>query len=135
MDSAPTPKATSPMQLWNPSIPNPRNQARSASDDSDSICKETDAEDVGAPQHHVAYWLVWTQPLLQMQLLQCNFSYATFLMQLLHCNFSNATSPMQLLQCIFSNATSLMQLLRCNFPNTTSPMQLRWLIFYFRSMS
>ncbi len=52
MDSAPTPKAISPMQLWNSSIPNPRNQARLASSgegaDSDSICKEIDAEDVGA---------------------------------------------------------------------------------------
>ncbi len=51
MDSAPTPDATSPMQLWNPSIPNPRNQARSASSggraDSDSICKRIDADDVG----------------------------------------------------------------------------------------
>ncbi len=52
MDSAPTPKATSLMQLWNPSIPNPKNQARSASSgggaDSDSICKMIDAEGVGA---------------------------------------------------------------------------------------
>ncbi len=52
MDSAPTPNATSLMQLRNQSIPNPRNQARSASSrggaDYDSICKEIDAEDVGA---------------------------------------------------------------------------------------
>ncbi len=54
IDSARTPKATSPVHLWNLSIPNPRNQARSASSgggadsDSDSISKEIDAEDVGA---------------------------------------------------------------------------------------
>ncbi len=38
--------------LWNQSISNPRNQARSASlgkgADSDSVCKEIDVEDVGA---------------------------------------------------------------------------------------
>ncbi len=52
MDSAPTPNATSPMQLWNQSILNPRNQARSASlgggVDSDAICKDIDAEDIRA---------------------------------------------------------------------------------------
>ncbi len=40
------------MKIWNQLIPNPRNQARSASsgegDDSDSISKEIDAEDEGA---------------------------------------------------------------------------------------
>ncbi len=43
MDSTPTPNETSLMQLLNQSIPNPRNQARSASlgggADSDSVCK------------------------------------------------------------------------------------------------
>ncbi len=52
MNSTPTQKATSPMQLWNLSIPNSRNQARSASSgggaDSDPISKEIDAEDVEA---------------------------------------------------------------------------------------
>ncbi len=52
VDSAPTPNATSPMQLWNKSILNPRNQARSASSgggaDLEFISKEIDAEDVGA---------------------------------------------------------------------------------------
>ncbi len=45
-------QATSPLQLWNLSIPNSRNQARSASSgggaDSDPISKEIDAEDVEA---------------------------------------------------------------------------------------
>ncbi len=52
IDSAPTPEATFLMQLWNQSIPNPKNQARSAMSgggaDSDSICKEIDATDVRA---------------------------------------------------------------------------------------
>ncbi len=51
MDSAPTHKATSPMQLWNQLIPNLRNQVRSASlggGDFDSVSKEIDAENVGA---------------------------------------------------------------------------------------
>ncbi len=56
VDSAPTPNATLPMQLWNQSIPKPRNQARSASSgggtDSNPICKEIDVEDAGS-QHHV----------------------------------------------------------------------------------
>ncbi len=43
MDSDPTPNVSSPLQLWNQSIQNPRNQARSTSlgegADSDSVCK------------------------------------------------------------------------------------------------
>ncbi len=52
MDSASTPKATPPMTLQNCSIPNPRNQARSANlgggADSDSKYEDINAEDVGA---------------------------------------------------------------------------------------
>ncbi len=62
----------------------------------DSICKEINAEDVGAMT--LCGWLAAMD------------STPT----------PNATSPMQLT----SDATSLMQLLRCNFSDATSPMQL-----------
>ncbi len=75
MDSAPSPNATSPIQLWNQSVPNPRNQARSASSgggtDSDSVCKDIDAENVGAVT--LCGWLPLIKPLLS----KCNFSNAT----------------------------------------------------------
>ncbi len=52
MNSAPTPNATSPMPLWNQSISNTRNKARSESlgekADSNAICKDNNAEDLGA---------------------------------------------------------------------------------------
>ncbi len=62
------------MQLRKQLILNPKHQARSASlgggADSDSISNEIDAEDVGAI-------IPWIQPLIQMQLLQRNFSNTT----------------------------------------------------------
>ncbi len=69
------------MQLWNPSIPIPRSQARSASSGGganlDSICKAIDAEYVGA-----------TSP--------CGLPAAIDSAPT-PCNISDATSPMQLL--------------------------------------
>ncbi len=97
--------ATSLMQLLNQSILNPRNQPRSASSgggaDSDSICKEIEAEDVRAmtPSGRLTVMDSALTPNAPspIQLLQCNFSDATSLMQLIQYNFSDATSLMQLL--------------------------------------
>ena len=63
------------MQLWNQSIPNPRNQARSSSSgggaDFDSISKVIDAEDVGATTP-CGLRAAMDSASTQRQLLQCN---------------------------------------------------------------